>query len=590
MRKMRCLALAVLLLMLLSGCDRDPVPDTEILVNLRESEGFTVLNNGQRIQPGEDAVFRLRMEEGIAVVAADYDGGYYTYVENGETILTLEAVPYSTHVSLELSDSYVYVSYDANGGTGPAVTVAWDTTLSPRPNTLNADNRFVREGHTLESWNTVPDGTGDRIGLGSRVAVPGGEITLYAQWAKWTEASDFEWTESESGVTITGYHGSGERLVIPGKLDGKPVTGIAAGAFQNGTMTELILPSTMAAVEDGAFQNCELEILTLFDNIETIGDAAFADCTNLRTLRINAMEKPYGVKYRRESCYADKVELLIQAQDRKKIVFYAGCSIWYNLDGSQLGVLEEQGYLPINMGINGLASSAVQMQIMEHFLEEGDILFHTPEISSGQQMMTSIKMDSDNGDKLWCGLEYNYDLVTLVDLRTIPGVLNSFCEYLGIKKDESEYTEIYTRDGQRFSDEYGCVCYYRDTQILPLQDEVHMDPSYITDVGVGRLKEFYDRFREKGVRIYISYACTNMDQVLEEEKPNVGMVEERYRKMVKELDGPVLISKLEDYLYQDSDFYDTNYHLMTEAAARNTEKWLRDIRVQMEQDGLWEDK
>lgn len=588
MKRGLMIALCALLLLLLAGCGPEWIPDTGILVNIRESDGISVHNNGQRIQPGEDAVFLLDTKPGFAVVAADYEGSYYTYVENGQTLLTLENVSYSTHVTLELSDQHASVTYDANGGDGPAMTVAYDTTIRLRPNTVTADSRFAREGHTLESWNTMPDGTGERIGLGSRVGVPEVGLTLYAQWAKWTPAEAFDWKETEAGVCITGYHGTETLVVIPARIEDSPVTAISSGAFQNAQMTGVILPVTMKVVEDGAFQNCALETLTLFDNIETISDAAFSGCEELRTLRINAMEKPYGFRYRRESLYADKVELLIQAKGQKKIVFYAGCSMWYNLDGSQMDILEDQGYRVVNMGINGLASSAVQMQIMEHFLEPGDILFHTPEISSAQQMMTSIKMDSDNGDKLWCGLEYNYDLVTLVDLRTIPGVLNSFCEYLGIKKEETEYTGIYTWEGQIFSDEYGCVCYYRDEQILPLQDEVHMDPSFITETGVSRLREFYDRYQEKGVRIYISYACTNMDEVLEEEKNNVGMVEERYKRMVKELDGPVLISSLEDYLYQNSDFYNTNYHLMTEAAVRNTEKWLRDLQVQMEHDGLWE--
>ena len=589
MKRKLCFLLLFLCL-LLSGCGQEPVPEREILVNIRESEGVTVLNNGQRIQPGEDAVFQLRTDAGLAVVETDYDGDYYTYVENGQTILTLEAVPYSTHVGLELSDSYVYVSYDANGGVGPAVTVAWDTTLRPRPNTLNGDNRFAREGHTLESWNTQPDGSGTRIGLGSRVAVPEGEVTLYAQWAKWTDASAFAWNVSESGVTITGYHGNEDRLVIPAELDGQPVTRIAAGAFQNGTMTQVILPESLVAVDDGAFQNANVEILTLFDNIETISDGAFGDCVHLRTLRINAMEKPYGVKYRRESCYADKVELLIQAQGQRKMVFYGGCAMWFNLDGSQLGVLEEQGYIPVNMGINGLSNSSVQMQIIEHFLEDGDVFVHTPEISSAQQMLLTVKMDPEYEDKLWCGLEYNYDLFTLVDMRTVPGTLDAFCDYLGKKTKETEYTDVYTRDGNLFMDEYGCVSLYRDETMTALYDEVYMDPSYINERGMARLREFYDRYQAKGVRIYLSYACFNMDEVPEEQRDSVQMVEERFRAAVKNLEGPVLISQLEDFLYQRSDFYDTNYHLLSEPASKNTAIWLRDLQAQMEQDGLWEAK
>lgn len=117
-----------------------------------------------------------------------------------------------------------------------------------------------------------------------------------------------------------------------------------------------------------------------------------------------------------------------------------------------------------------------------------------------------------------------------------------------------------------------------------------MDPSYINETGMNRLREFYDRYQAKGVRIYLSYACFNMDEVPEEQRDSVQMVEERFRAAVKKLGGPVLISKLEDFLYQRNDFYDTNYHLLSEATGRNTAVWLRDLRTQMEQDGLWEAK
>lgn len=115
-----------------------------------------------------------------------------------------------------------------------------------------------------------------------------------------------------------------------------------------------------------------------------------------------------------------------------------------------------------------------------------------------------------------------------------------------------------------------------------------MDPSYITDSGMERLKEYYDRYQNKGVRVYVSYACTNMDEVVEEERNNVEMVDWKFRKAIAAMDGPVLISKLEDYLYYRNDFYDTNYHLLSEPARANTRIWLRDLQAQMEQDGLWE--
>jgi len=60
------------------------------------------------------------------------------------------------------------------------------------------------------------------------------------------------------------------------------------------------------------------------------------------------------------------------------------------------------------------------------------------------------------------------------------------------------------------------------------------------------------------------------------------------REAVGRMEGVALISSLEDYLYENGDFFDTNYHLVTQAARENTALWLRDLRAQMERDGVWE--
>ena len=584
------LSLFALLLLLLSGCGDEPKPETRILVSIRESAGFTVENNGQYVQPGDSVEFLLNTDYGLSLVGTDYDGVYRAAVNGRQTRLTLENVQYPTRVALELTDLYSAITYEPNGGTGEAATVTYDTSIHLRPNTSTGIGLFSREGCTLTGWNTRADGTGERVGLGSRVSLPGKELTLYAQWAEWSAAADFTYRQDGEAITITGYHGGGSAVAIPAAIGGREVTVIAAGAFRDCAMAEVILPNTLTAVEDGAFQNCALETLTLFDNIESIGDGAFTGCEQLKTLRINAVEKPFGANSRRESCYPDKVDLLIQARGERKIVFYGGCSVWYNLDSSLLFPLLEQGYRVVNLGLNGVVNSSVQMQILGNYLEDGDILVHTPELSSPRQLLSTPDMDEDD-DKLWCGLEYNYDLFALVDLRTVPGALDSFCGYLSKKGNGTSYTAVYRVNGSAFWDEYGCIPFYRDQteSEAALPDRVYLDPGAIDGGGMARLKAFYDWYQARGVRVYLSYACVNMDDVPEDQRDNVELMDSLFREAVREMDGPVLISRLEDFLYHHDDFYDTNYHLLSRQARQNTAVWLRDLQTQMTLDGLWED-
>ena len=553
--------------------------EQRLLVYIEEGEGFTAAENGLYILPGEDAVFSVEMERGVILTETDYAGDYDMDVQNRTVTLTLRNVRYPTRVKLTVSAKYCTVLYNGNGGAAPDGNTAFEKRYSlsthPRPNTET--EIFDRQGYTLVSWNTRSDGQGERIGLGSRVTPVNGRAKLYAQWAKWSEAENFDWVEEENGAVITGYHGQDETLVIPFLLDGKPVTRLAAGAFAGCEAKEIILAPSLETVEDGAFQDCAVQALTLFDNIVSVSDAAFVNCPQFQTLYINAVEAPFGYVYRKESVYADKVELLMKAQGQKKLVFYGGCSIWYNLDSIQAVRLFGEEYQIINMGLNGTVSSAVQMQIMARYLSEGDVLFHTPELSSRLQLMHSPDM-GENDSSLWAGLENNYDLFSLVDLRTVGGVFSSLSHYLGLKDKRTDYQQFFSDDYRTpYMDAYGSIPFYRSGTKKELGDKVRLDLSRVSGHALDNLAAYYSMLSGRGVTILVSYACVNMDALPEEERGNVEVMDQAFRESVEAMNGPVLISRLSDYVYHQNDFYDTNYHLLSEPAKQNTAQWMKDL-------------
>lgn len=589
MRKIILLILTTVLLLGLTGCGTQHIPSTQIKISLVETDGCTVENNGQIVQPGEDVVFLVAMEPGVSLASTDYAGPYNAVLKDGKLELTLENVQYPSRVKLNLTSRYSTITYMPNGGMGKEIVKTHDRTNHRRPNTEIGTNVFSRDGHTLIGWNTQPDGSGERVGLGSRVSA-GIKMTLYAQWMPWNEESEFAYSITEQdSITINGYLGSAETVVIPERIDGFEVTAVAAGAFENSTVKHIVFPITMDRVEAESFLNSDLESVILFDNIQEISDGCFEGCDNLKTLYINAIEAPWGYDYRKESVYADKVDLLIESQGEKKLVFYAGCSVWYNLDGAAVERAFGEDYAVINMGLNGFVNSVAQMQILGEYLENGDMFLHTLELTSRPQLMIVTEM-SEHDDKLWCGIEYNYDLFTLVDLRTVDGAFDSLTSYLQKKKTQTTYSQYYVDDdNQVYMDEYGCIPFYRGQTNETLADRVHLDPSYIEPAGMERLEEYYDWYQDKGVAVYVSYACVNMDAVPEEEKGNVSLMDNLVKEAIHAMDGPVVISDLADFLYAHEDFYDTNYHLLTKNVKENTAIWICDLREQMVIDGLWED-
>lgn len=581
MKRLIPLILAVALL--LCACAQ-PDKDRTILVSVAETPDCEILDNGKFVTPGSDVTFVIAPAAGFALSGVDYSGEYKIWQSEGETRLELKQVRYPTRLKLTMIPTDSVIRFEPNGGEGEALLVTRDLRYHVRPNTAPAI--FDRPGYSLVSWNTEPDGSGLCVGLGSRITNPeSGKITLYAQWLPWSNEEDFAVTDGK----ITAYTGTEETLVIPETVSGQTVTGIASGAFQNVGAKEIVLPKTLENVEAGAFSNCAVEQLTFYDSILFLPSNAFLECNHLKTLCINAQRPPFGSHFRRESVLADKLDLLILNQGKPKIVFYGGCSMWYNLDGKQMQEAVGSSYQVVNAAVNGLINSAVQMQILTSLLEPGDIFFHTPELSSDTQLLCQMGFTGDD-TKLWCGLEYNYDLLKSVDLRDFPGLLDSYQMWRSRKNETGNYDEHFedASGNVYFDPETGCIPFQRYEQSEELLDKVDLKPERIGKENMQRLADYYEKIQKKGARVYVSCACINLDVVPEEQQGTIREVESAFREAVQDMPGVAWISSQADYLYRNEDFFDTNYHLLTHMVQKNTEKWIRDLEKQLKADGLWQ--
>ena len=62
---------------------------------------------------------------------------------------------------------------------------------------------------------------------------------------------------SDGTATVVGYTGSSSSVVIPEKVEGHPVTGISAAAFNNcQDVNRIQIPSSVICIERDAFKNC----------------------------------------------------------------------------------------------------------------------------------------------------------------------------------------------------------------------------------------------------------------------------------------------------------------------------------------------
>ncbi len=477
------------------------------------------------------------------------------------------------------------IRYEGNGGTlraweGDAIALPVDN-AHLRVNTAQGTGYFRREGYVLTGWNTAPDGSGERIGLGSRTERRDG-LALYAQWAKVSPEGSFSYEFREGQAWITGYSGAAPRCVVPEELGGSPVRGICAGAFRDGAFEELILPHTLYTVEGGAFHGCAVREITLFDTLREVSDESFQDCRGPKTLHVNAATSPvYSGSY--FDTFSDKYDWLLSLKGRKKLVLASGSSGRYGYDSAALADAFPD-YVPANMGVYAYANALPQLELIRGLMEEGDVLLSAPEFDAAEeQFCASSRLDAP----FWAMMESNYDAAALLDLRNYSGVLDSLGEYLAARRgmagrNYGESPASYDDDGNRYAfatyNQYGDLTLPRpngERDVCLRHNIADYTTANITPGRVEALNDVYRRFLDGGIAVYFTYTPRNRNSLTADSTPATRR--ELHNYLTEHLCVPV-ISDIEDSLYAGNYFYLIDSHLSGEGAAIRTKRVIEDLR------------
>lgn len=483
------------------------------------------------------------------------------------------------------------IIYNANGGEyinsdGP-YRVRCVMNGHIRANTSIGTDELIREGYTLVGWNTEPNGNGISYGLGSRCDIGENKYTyLYAQWREWTSISSFEYLYGNHEQQIIKYQGKDEVICIPEKIDGFDVTSIASETFVNCRAKTVIFPKTIKTVQEGAFQNCAIEEIYFYDNLMEIGEASFVNCSELFKVHINAILAPGYTNYDRHSNYADKVDLLRKYKDKKKIVLFGGCGVFFSVESPLIYEAFGGEYEVINMGLNGWFSATAQAEVILKFLQPGDILLHLPEMSSDCQLFANYNFYSLNGnsydDRYMRTLEMDYDILTLIDIRESPGVFDSYSRYNEAKKGQPALSYS---DNAGFVDEYGDYALEKPPRGFDsiITDEAGIRPELLSETGLARLNRFYGRAAALGARVFAGYAAVSLHGLIAQDvKDGTNYLElaEQYERLFEEgITNATVIGEISDAFYPASDFHDTDWHLSDEAAVRNTAVILENLKA-----------
>ena len=102
------------------------------------------------------------------------------------------------------------------------------------------------------------------------------------------EPVPFDYTIENGTVTITGYTGPGGEVVIPGSIEGLPVTRIGDRTFDiRKDLSRVTIPDSVTFIGNEAFRSCtSLTGVTIPDRVTEIGFGVFSSCSSLASVRI----------------------------------------------------------------------------------------------------------------------------------------------------------------------------------------------------------------------------------------------------------------------------------------------------------------
>lgn len=450
-----------------------------------------------------------------------------------------------------------------------------------RTNTPMGQRLFTRAGYAPLCWNTQADGSGVNIAFGSRVDSAEGQV-LYMKWISETPMEQFTWQQDGDFVTITGWHGDDACLVIPQEIGGHPVTAIADRALENADIDTVVLPPTLLNIGKRAFAGSSVQTIWLYDHLTMIAKDCFDGCTDLTTMHLSADTSPrYAVSY--FAAFADKMDWLRSCEYKRKIILAGGSASRYAYDSRRIKQTFPE-YEPVNMGVYAYTNMLPQYQLMQQFVQPGDVLLSAPEFDTTEtQFCVSNALD----DRFWAMMEADYGNTALLDLRQFSNVAGSLRTYLRNRADM--LPGAWEDTPKRFDDDGNAIMYdtynqYGDYTLVregAASDELlqHVRPDYTVEAFplsmIESLSGVYQAFEARGVRVFFTYAPRNHSALTENSTPTNR--QQLHAWLTQNLHVPMLLD-IEDSLYPGQYFYLIDNHLSDGGVYLHTKKIIQALQ------------
>lgn len=124
-------------------------------------------------------------------------------------------------------------------------------------------------------------------------------------FVKMESAPDYDYIEQDGGLFITGSSLNIENMIIPSKIDGKPVLGVMSLGRSAESIKKLTIPNSVKFLSDSALGGAwQLETLTIGSAVNNLTVELIANCYNLKTINISSSNPYYksqdGIVYNKQ--------------------------------------------------------------------------------------------------------------------------------------------------------------------------------------------------------------------------------------------------------------------------------------------------
>ncbi len=203
-----------------------------------------------------------------------------------------------------------------------------NTSITLSPHSFYSDDSLqdIYFAGTEQEWKKITEKTNS---LGTDNAVIHYESSVLPDGIIYTKNSQI----NPPNISIAGYIGGSEAVVIPEKIEGLDVWKINEAVFRdNNSIRSVSLPGVLGQIHKNAFNGCtNLEKIDLPDQLEILEEGAFESCTSLRSIRVPGTVRVIGAGAFRGDSALGSAEIEEGVQDIGSGAF-DGCTGLNDLD------------------------------------------------------------------------------------------------------------------------------------------------------------------------------------------------------------------------------------------------------------------